>query len=141
MNQHGTLSLCCLDTRKNLLSFLTLCHTKEMRRSFNPKVGNQNQAEVRGKHFYSSTLLSQPKLISRCFSEQKNPSTCKFCRICLSLLFFAVFSEKTQRLGETEDSHINPHSMPILQNTNPTTIHSWKKNNEPDQCCILYKDR
>lgn len=73
----------------------------------------------------SPPLLSQPKLISRCFSGQKNPSICKLCRIC----------EKTQRLGETEDSHINPHHMPTLENTNPT-VQCWKKP-EPDQCCIL----
>lgn len=61
MNQHGTLSPYCLDTRKDLLSFLKLCHAKQMSRSFSPKGRNQKLIEVREKHFYFSTFTESAK--------------------------------------------------------------------------------
>lgn len=130
MNQHGISSLIVWTQGRISSSFWHFVMQSRWAGASVLKAETKNKQRSERNTFISPPLLSQPKLISRCFSGQKNPSTWKLCIICV----------KTQRLGETEDSYISHHNMSILQNTNPKTVRCWKKNLSQTSVVSSHKD-
>lgn len=88
MNQHGIPSLIVWTQGRISSSFWHFVMQSRWAGASVLKAETKNKQRSERNTFISPPLLSQPKLISRGFSGQKNPSTWKLCIICV----------KTQRL-------------------------------------------